>query len=117
MTRSERPLMCSGCWGALRGTGPRATGAGGCVFFGALRGTGPRPTGTETRFFVVRGPSRLYQREAGFPASPTSPPRSLPHPGHPASDVIAIKVLTDLFSVLRLRAIDIQVFQTFRIWE
>ena len=30
--RSERPSMCSGGWGALRGTGPRATGAGG-VFF------------------------------------------------------------------------------------
>ena len=44
-----------GCCGALRGTGPRATGTGGCVFFGALRGTGPRATGTETRFLVVRG--------------------------------------------------------------
>ena len=36
-------------------------------------------------------------------------PGHLAHPGHPASDVIAIKGLTDLFSVLRLRAIDIQV--------
>ena len=25
---------------------------------------------------VVRGPSRLYQRDAGFPASPTLPPRT-----------------------------------------
>ena len=43
------------------------------------------------------------------------PLRALPHPvhpdnpGHPASDAIGIKVLTDLFSVLRLRSIDIQV--------
>ena len=42
-------------------------------------------------------------------------PRPLPHPVHPvnpgdpASDVIDIKVLTDLFSLLRLRSIDIQV--------
>ena len=82
----------------------------------ALRGRG-------MRFFVVRGPSRLYQRDAGFPASPTLPPRLLPHPGHPdnpahpASDAGEIKVLSDLFSLLRLRSIDIQVFQTFRIWE
>ena len=46
-------------------------------------------------------------------------PRLLPHlghpdnPGHPASDVIDIKVLTDLFSWLRLCSIDIKVFQTF----
>ena len=57
--------MCSGGWGALRGTGPRATGPGGAFFFGALRGTGPRATGAEAFFFVVRGPSRLYQRDAG----------------------------------------------------
>ena len=82
--------MHSGCWGALRGTGPRATGTG-------------------VRFFVVRGPSRLYQRDAGFPASPTLPPQSLPHPGHPdnpghpASDVIDIKGLTDLFCLLSRR--------------
>ena len=43
-------------WGALRGTGPRATGAGARFFFGALRGTGPRTTGTGCVFFVVRGP-------------------------------------------------------------
>ena len=46
-------------------------------YLNALRGTGPRATGTGCRFFVVRGPSRLYQRDAGFPASPTLPPRSL----------------------------------------
>ena len=69
-----------------------------------MRGTGPRATVTGARFF----------RRAG-----ACPPQSLPHlghpdnPGHPASDVIDIKVLTDLFSVLRLRSIDIKVFQTF----
>ena len=35
--RSERTLICNGCCGALRGTGPRTTG-------------------TEARFFLVRGP-------------------------------------------------------------
>ena len=65
-------------------------------------------------FFVVRGPSRLYQRDAGFPASPTLPRnRSL------ILDILAIlaillqtiamKVFTDFFSLLRLRSIDIQV--------
>ena len=28
------------------------------------------------RCAVARGPSRLYQRDAGFPASPTLPPRT-----------------------------------------
>ena len=75
-------------------------------FCGALRGTGPRATVKEAR--------RPGHRSAG-----ACPPQSLPHPvhpahpGHPASDVIAIKVLTDLFSLLRLRSIDIKVFQTF----
>ena len=60
-------------------------------------------------FFVARGPSRLYQRDAGFPASPPLPPQSRPHPGHPghlghpASDARDIKVLTDLFCLLLLR--------------
>ena len=81
MTRSVRSLMCSGGWGACEGQ--------------ALALRGPRRV-----FFVVRG---------------GCPPRPLPHlghpdnPGHPASDVIDIKVLTDLFSWLRLRSIDIQV--------
>ena len=55
----QRLLRC------MRGTGPRATWCGGAFFFGALRGTGPRATGAEAFFFVVRGPSRLYQRDAG----------------------------------------------------
>ena len=47
------------------------------------------------------------------------PSRFLPHPGHPAnpghpaSDAIDIKVLMDLFSLLRRRSIDMKVFQTF----
>ena len=119
MTRSERTLMCSSGWGACEGQA-LALRAPRRVFFVALRGTGPRTTGPgDAFFFVVRRPSRLYQRDAGFPASPPLPPQSLPHPGHPvypghpASDARAIKVLTDLFSVLRRRAIDIKVFQTF----
>ena len=99
--RSERTLMC-----------PAAAGVPCEGQALALRA--PRRV-----FFVVRGPSRLYQRDAGFPASPTLPPRLLPHPvhpvnpGHPASDVIDIKVLTDLFCLFRRRSIDMKVFQTF----
>ena len=53
-----------------------------------MRGTGPRTTGTGVRFF----------RRAGG-----CPPQSLPHPGHPASDVIDIKVRWTFFSLfLRL---------------
>ena len=65
-----------------------------------MRGTGPRTTGAGARFFCSAGACLL---------------RSLPHlghpdnPGHPASDVIDIKVLTDLFSLLHLRSIDIKV--------
>ena len=74
--------------------------------WGALRGTGPRAT--------VRTECLSPHRCAG-----ACPPRSLPHPGHPAnpghpaSDAINIKVLTDLFCLLRRRSIDIKVFQTF----
>ena len=70
--------------------------------WGALRGTGPRTT--------VRTECLSPHRSAG-----ACPPRSLPHPGHPAnpghpaSDARDIKVLSDLFPVLRLRSIDIQV--------
>ena len=105
--RSERTLICSGGCGALRGTGPRTTGAG-------------------ARFFVVRGTGlgcagRLYRTRpcAFFCSAGDRPPQSLPHPGHPAnpghpaSDARAIKVLTDLFCLLRRRSIDIKVFQTF----
>ena len=59
---------------------------------------------------ALRGAEGRFFRSAG-----ACPPQSLPHPGHPvhpghpASDAINIKVLTDLFSVLRRRAIDIQV--------
>ena len=87
--------------------------------WGACEGQALALRAPRRAFFVARGPSRLYQCDAGFAASPTLPTQSLPHlvhpanPGHPASDVIAIKVLTDLFSWLRLRSIDIQVFQTF----
>ena len=116
--------MRSGCWGACEGQALALRGPGDAfffgacegqalalrgaarVFFGALRGTGPRTT--------VRTECLSPHRSAG-----ACPPRSLPHPGHPvnpvhpASDVGEIKVLTDLFSVLCLRSIDIQVFQTF----
>ena len=54
-------------------------------------------------FFVVRGPSRLYQSDAGFPASPTLPPQSLTppgHPGNPASDARDIKVFQTFFSLI-----------------
>ena len=106
--------MRRGCWDALRGTGPRTTGAG-ARFFGACEGQALALRVSGFVFFVVRGPSRLYPRDAGFPASPPLPPQSLLHPvnpanpGHPASDAINIKVLTDLFSLLRRRSIDIQV--------
>ena len=89
--------MCSGGSSACEGQALALRGPG-CVFFGALRGTGPRATGAGVRFF----------RRAG-----TCPPQSLPHPGHPASDAREIKALTDLFSLLRRRSIDIKVFQTF----
>ena len=71
-----------------------------------MRGTGPRATVKEAR--------RPGHRSAG-----ACPPRSRPHPGHPvnpghpASDAREIKVLTDLFCLLRRRSIDIKVFQTF----
>ena len=69
--------MCSGGWGALRGTGPRTTGTG-ARFFGALRGTGPRATGTGgCVFFVGRGP--VPRDRAPHPGHPVNP-------GHPASD-------------------------------
>ena len=64
-------------------------------------------------------PSHYGHRGAFFCSAGACPPQSLPHPvhpdnpGHPASDVIDIKVLTDLFSWLRLCSIDIKVFQTF----
>ena len=92
--RSERTLICAAA-GVHARDRPSRYGYRGCVFF------------------VVREPSRLYQCDAVFPASPTLPLQSLPHPvhpdnpGHPASDVIAIKDLTDLFSLLRRRSIDI----------
>ena len=78
--RSYRTLMCSGCWGALRGTGPRATGAG-------------------ARFFVVRGPVSRDRSLILFILFILAI----------LLQTIAIKVLTDLFSWLRLRSIDIQV--------
>ena len=43
----------------------------------------PSRYGCRGVFFVVRGPSRLYQRDAGFPASPTLPPQSPPIPTNP----------------------------------
>ena len=61
---------------------------------GCMRGTGPRTTGAGARFF----------RSAGV-----YPPQSRPHPGHPAADARDIKVLADLFCLLRRRSIDIQV--------
>ena len=103
MQRSDRTFICSGCCDACEGQALTLR-VSGCVFFGALRGTGPRATGTGAFFF----------RSAGVCL-----PRSLPHPGHPghlghpASDARAIKVLSDLFSLLRPRSIDMKVFQTF----
>ena len=53
-------------------------------------------------------PSHYGGRGAFFCSAGDRPPQSLPHPvhpvhlGHPASDVIDIKVLTDLFCLLRL---------------
>ena len=60
-------------------------------------------------------PSRYGGRGAFFCSAGACLPRSLPHPGHPvnpghpASDAINIKVLTDLFSLLHPRSIDIKV--------
>ena len=79
---------------ALRGAGVR-------FFFGALRGTGPRATGTEARFFLVRGP---VLRDLSLILSILFILAILLQ-----TPSIDIKVLTDLFSWLRLRSIDIQV--------
>ena len=65
-----------------------------------LRGTGPRNTGCGVRFFCRAG---AVSRDCSLILA------ILINPGHPASDAIDIKVLSDLFSVLLLRAIDIQV--------
>ena len=99
----RRTLIGNGCCGACEGQAlalrpPR------CVFFRCIARDRPSHYGYRGAFF----------RRAG-----ACPPRSLPHlghpdnPGHPASDARAIKVLTDLFCLLRRRAIDIKVFQTF----
>ena len=100
MLRSDRTLICNGCCDACEGQALALR----------LRRRADRAT-------VVRGPSRLYPRDAGFPASPTLPPQSL------ILDIlqilaillqtIAIKVLTDLFCLLLRCSIDIKVFQTF----
>ena len=127
MARSVRTLICPS---AAAGTGARGLlrSAGACpprslsvrvflrrhcegqalalrepvrAFFRSMRGTGPRATGTRARIFSEHARDR--------------PSRSLPHPGHPdnpghpASDVRAIKVLTDLYSLLRRRSIDMKV--------
>ena len=47
--------MCNGGWGACEGQALALRGPG-VRFFGALRGTGPRATGAGARFFVARGP-------------------------------------------------------------
>ena len=68
----------------------------------------------EGQALALRAPRRVFFRSAG-----ACLPRLLPHlghpdnPGHPASDARAIKVLTDLFCLLRRCSIDIKVFQTF----
>ena len=56
MTRSERTLMRSGFWDACEGQALALR----------LRRRAARAT-------VGRGPSRLYQRDTGFPVSPTLP--------------------------------------------
>ena len=95
----QRTLICSGGCGALRGTGPRATGPG-------------------ARFFVVRGSHAYTNAMQVFL-------HRLPCPHDRALilfilsilaillQTIAIKGLTDLFSLLLRCSIDIQVFQTF----
>ena len=94
--------MCSG-WGALRGTGPRATGPGGCVFSVPCEGQALALRGPGCVFFVARGP---VSRDRSLILDILQILAIL-------LQTIAIKVLTDLFSVLRLRSIDIKVFQTF----
>ena len=107
-TRSVRTLICpaaaagTGARGLLRSAGacpPRPLS--GCVFFfGACEGQALALRAPGRAFFSVHARDR--------------PSRSLPHPGHPdnpghpASDVRDIKVLTDLYSVLRRRAIDMK---------
>ena len=117
--RSERTLMCPLLLRRVRGTGPRATGTE-ARFFGACEGQALALRVSGRVSFVVRGPSRLYQREASvyptcgviacrFSCIAYLAPQSLPHPGHPvhlghpASDARDIKDLTDLFSLLLLR--------------
>ena len=91
--------MCSGGCGALRGTGPRATGIG-VRFFRRAGAVTPIPTRYRFSCIAYLAPAIAH------PVHPDNP-------GHPASDARAIKVLTDLFSGLRVRSIDIKVFQTF----
>ena len=82
--RSARTLICSGS-SACEGQALALRGAG-RVFFGALRGTGPRDCSLILAILFIL--AILLQ-------------------------TIAIKGLTDLFSVLRLRSIDIKVLRTF----
>ena len=48
--------MCSGGWGALRGTGPRATGPGDVFFSVPCEGQALALRVSGCVFFVVRGP-------------------------------------------------------------
>ena len=102
--RSERTLMCPSAAAVHARDRPSRYGAGGMRFFRCLARDRPSRYGCQGAFFCRAG---------------DRPPRSLPHlghpanPGHPASDAIDIKVLADLFCLLRLCSIDIKVFQTF----
>ena len=97
--------------------------AGGFISPCALFFGGPRPPVpvVQDRLILPDGDQAIaiYRGEGSVPrltyCAADKSPRARPHPGHPvhlghpASDVIDIKVLTDLFSVLRRRSIDIQV--------
>ena len=85
----------------MRGTGPRPTGAGGAFFWCLARDRPSHYGEPRGRFFVVRGPVprdlHLILAILIILAILLQTPS------------IDIKVLTDLFSVLRRRSIDIQV--------
>ena len=57
--------MCSGCCGACEGQALALRGAGVRFFSVPCEGQALALRGPRHFFFVVRGPSRLYQRDAG----------------------------------------------------
>ena len=93
MQRSDRILICASAAAMHARDRPSHYGHRGAFFF---RSAGDKPP-----------QSPLH------PANPANPA----NPGHPDSDAIDMKVLSDLFALLRLRSIDMKVFQTFALCD